>query len=173
MARAQGWTLEQAGGPDAYQPYMSTWSVNDASSAVHYVEDDLLSNCYVVITGSRADHAAVIVERNLSTVRPADALARLERETTQQGRAQALSDLVIASCPDTVDARVLEALRRVLRDPLSGVRRTAIACCAYLTWHELDAVLEPIASHDPDGDVQQFASDTLAIIRRHRTSAAK
>lgn len=172
VAHESGWRLSRAAGPDDLEPYTSAWRIPGRDTVVQYTEDDLLFAAYVVINGSQTAQAIAAIEQRLDTVTLDAAIRRSVSAVTLEERAQALVQAVIAADPDLVQPAVVGLIRQALCDRFAGLRRTAIATCAYLNWTELDVLLARVISRDPDPDVVRFASDARALRRQHVGSAA-
>jgi len=170
MALRNEWRVYTIVEPAADRPYEQIWSIDDGTSAAHYVEDDRLRVASVITMGERAAELAEMVRHGLTALTPAEVLVwvyALGEEGDPGERVHALGYLAAVAPAEPSDGFVA-VLEESLRDHRPEVRQAALYACVYLSWAELVPPVEAVRDNDPDETTRANAAQVLEAIRRYR-----
>lgn len=163
-ALAAGWrphaVVDQEGAP-----YEEVWSVDDDTSSVHYMEDDLLGVASVVTMGERAAELTEYLARHLPSLTRDEILVWAYAVEDAGERRQAIG-YVAASAPNEPLDAVAAVLESALEDPHPQVRDAALFACAYLSWPTLVPLVEAVRDNDLDESVRANATHVLDVMNR-------
>ncbi len=162
LALAAGWRLHAVVGEDGV-PYEEIWSVDEDTSSVHYVEDDLLGVASVLTMGERAAELAEYVARHLPTLTREEVLVWAYAVEDAEERREALGYLAAIAPREPLDA-FAAVLQSALDDPRPEVRRAALFVCAYLSWPTLVPLVEAVRDNDPDETTRADAARVLVAM---------
>ncbi|WP_421108645.1 HEAT repeat domain-containing protein [Streptomyces sp. NEAU-S77] len=174
LADRLGWTLHtiEEDGKDSPEgtPFEIIWLSVDQSSAIHWIEDQLLQVRYIAITGPTRRNTEGLLRDSMefhttdSTVdlfdgtRDFDALTNAVRALSIQ-------------CQGPYDAKLFALLRWSAHDPHPIVRRVAMLVASTIKWPEIEPLVEYVQEHDLDETVRAESAEVLKIIRDRATRA--
>ncbi|CCB71891.1 HEAT repeat domain-containing protein [Streptantibioticus cattleyicolor] len=169
LADARGWRL--AGhvprDPANGVHFEIRWDAGGDTS-VHYVEDELMAERYVVVAGEDAGARARLVAAigaGVAVWPLEDLVLEATVRVYPAGRARAVRRLGVASPPDP-DGAVIAVVEWAARDDDPRVREAAVRAMAYAGWSEYRRTLLELAEHDPDPEIARTARRVAAGLTR-------
>lgn len=167
LALLAGWRLYRVIERTDDTPYEQIWTIDNGTSSIHYVEDDLVGVTTVLTRGDREDELTELVTQRLSTLTPTEVLVWAYAVEDAAERVKAIGYLAALAPPQPEDAFVA-VLETALQDSRAEVRRAALFACAYLSWPEVVPLVEAVRHGDPDEATRSNAAQVLEAILRHR-----
>ena len=160
LAARSGWQHEQTFGADAQNGFEIFWSVPGHTAEVHYVEDAIVGQAYLALTGAQADAMAASIRAALPCVGLAEVLQRLHRTNSEEGQIVLARALAVLG-PDEYVNDVMHTLADLLQSTHARVRVQALLAIASLGWPILRPLATAVADSDEDAEIRQRASDVL------------
>jgi hypothetical protein len=162
-AYALDWNLSGTHAATGGQPREDIYTAGDDGTRVHLLHDDGIGLRYLIVRGPSADDVAGSVADELATVSAQDAAKTFKDASGAPDKITALYLLGIASD----DGKAPEAASDAFDDDDPEVRRAAIVALGYVGGSEAEALVERVASGDPDEKVRHSASVMLEGLREH------
>ena len=164
LALSAGWRPHAVADQEG-APYEEVWSVDDDTSSVHYVEDDLLGVASVRTMGDRAAELAEHVARHLPSLTRDEILVWAYVVEDAGERRRAIGYVAAIAPNEPLDA-VAAVLESALDDPHPEVRDAALFACAHLSWPTLLPLVEAVRDNDPEESVRANAARVLEMMNR-------
>ncbi|MFJ9853406.1 hypothetical protein [Streptomyces sp. NPDC101150] len=165
FAQELGWTrcgVDQAD-PEEGIDYHVFWAPPGAAIALHYTEDDLARDSYVMVIGkdAAAVHGAqALIEPRLNTWPLADLLAEVDGASTPVSVARAVLRAGLGA-PGEFDERFFARINTALQHPDRRVRETALWAVTFSPYGEYRPALTAIQESDEDARLRDNAEILL------------
>lgn len=165
LANAMGWPVRGEIPADYARgiPREVQWSAGPAIT-LHYLEDDLSGNAYLVVSGDRkeiAEATAGIAEQHLAAFFSYEELLdSISKARKEPEKCRALVRAALGA-PREFDDRLFEIVRISLRDKSPAVRESAIWATSYAAWPQFRGLLEDVVAHDHNQHVHDTAEGML------------
>jgi len=143
------------------------WAAGPALS-LHYVEDPVSLNSYVVARGfeqTAVDALARLAEERLDTWSLDELLIAVDQPAEPLDRARAMIRAGVGA-PEGFDQRFFDRISAATTDPDPMVREAALYATAYSPYPKYRAILELAAREDPD---QQRRDDAWILLESFDT----
>ncbi|MFC4000000.1 HEAT repeat domain-containing protein [Nocardiopsis sediminis] len=165
FAQELGWTRQgvDPADPEEGIDYHVFWAPPGAALALHYTEDDLAGDSYVMVIGK--DAAAVrgaqaLVEPRLKTWRSAELLAEVDRAVGPVALARAVLRAGLGA-PEEFNEEFFARIGSALQHPDRLVRETAVWAVTFSPYAEYQPALTALRDGDEDPDVRANAEILL------------
>ncbi|MGW0791111.1 hypothetical protein ACWD04_23425 [Streptomyces sp. NPDC002911] len=160
LAVELGWPRreEYAADPEEGTPYQVVWAAGPKLS-LHYFEDDIARNSYVVVVGEDAAAvrgAAEIIEVRLHTWRLDELVAEVDSSSGPTELTQAVIRAGLGA-PEEFDDRFFTRINDALRHSDTRVRESAVWSVSYVPYPNYRPQLVQVRDHDPDEDLRDTA----------------
>lgn len=165
FAQELGWTRQgvDPADPEEGISYHVFWAPPGAAIALHYTEDDLARDSYVMVIGkdAAAVHGAqALIEPRLNTWRPAEVLAEVDGAAEPVPLARAVLRAGLGA-PDEFDEDFFARINSALQHPARLVRETAVWAVTFSPYVEYRPALASLRDGDEDPDVRENAGILL------------
>jgi hypothetical protein len=154
------WEMERVIQRTDDHPREVIWATPGRKTFVHWVEDFLVQQRYLVVQGDDAEAVAEQLRSKLKTLSPVDVAKRLAGTRDEGDLIDVLYKAGVAAGPEE-DSALREVFDAGFRHESPDVRRAAVFAAGYAEWPGLREPLERLAGSDPDLVVREDAAAML------------
>ncbi|MCX4395279.1 MULTISPECIES: HEAT repeat domain-containing protein [unclassified Streptomyces] len=133
------------------------WLTNDAETAAHWINDELLDVSYITVRGVNAAALADSIRSEL----PMDDIPKLQARAIADRDPDVLIDTLyrtaIVAC-SSYDPKAFALLRWGLNDPNPLIRRVSLLAVSITGWESFAPTLDEIIKQDPVDEVRDQAA---------------
>lgn len=155
----EGYVLVRQSGPDDGLPLQYDYRSPDGRTTVRYIEEPIAHLPLLLIWSEHPNEVASKARRYLDVVDRDEILSMYDPEASPLDRAKALAFLALLAS-DGFDPRIVEVIRRAVRDADPEVRLEALLAMRYAPWPDILPFAKQLLE-DPDHRVREEARGFL------------
>jgi len=166
LAWDENWYSHDFIPPTEESPYEEVWITQDDQTAIHYIEDPLISIRYFFVTGSNLVEVSSRIRSSLDTYKRDDIRNMMNNALEPKQYINAIYHIGIAATQE-YDTEFFEFFKLAFSHHDPKVRNAAILATGYAGWKEFREPLERLKESDSEQAVREFADYTLQSLAKH------